>query len=123
MSVLYREDGGPQVQALFEQPEPIYVPFIAMMEVQYKLMREFPQELDTRMALVASWPINVVESDPQWRELAAIVKAPGRISTADAWAAALALQNDAVLVHKDPEFEKVADLQELRLPYKPRGQR
>jgi predicted nucleic acid-binding protein len=123
MAVLYREDGRPEVEALFQQPEPILVPFMAMMEVHYKIMREFPDTLDRRLALVSSWPVDVIESTPEWREIAAAVKAPGRVSTADAWVAALALHNDAVLVHKDPEFERVRQLRELRLPYKPREAR
>ena len=36
----------------------------------------------------------------------------------DAWIAATALQCDAVLVHKDPEFESLPGLVEERLPYK-----
>jgi predicted nucleic acid-binding protein len=40
------------------------------------------------------------------------------MSLGDAWIAATALQCDAVLVHKDPEFEGLPGLVEERLPYK-----
>ncbi|MGC2166104.1 MAG: hypothetical protein WA632_08835 [Gallionella sp.] len=37
---------------------------------------------------------------------------------ADAWIAAAALELDATLVHKDPEFENLPGLRKERLPYK-----
>ncbi len=40
------------------------------------------------------------------------------MSLADAWIVAAALELDAVLVHKDPEFEQVAGLRQEQLPYK-----
>jgi len=40
------------------------------------------------------------------------------LSLADAWIAAAALENSAILVHKDPEFENLTGLLEERLPYK-----
>ena len=49
---------------------------------------------------------------------AASIKATHRLSLADAWIAATALELDATLVHKDPEFEKLLELKEERLPYK-----
>ena len=49
-----------------------------------------------------------------------MLKASHRISFADSWVAALALENDATLVHKDPELEQIPDLKQLVLPYKSR---
>ncbi len=41
------------------------------------------------------------------------------MSVADAWIAALAQERQAILVHKDPEFEQVeAMIKVLKLPYK-----
>ena len=46
-------------------------------------------------------------------------KAHNHISLADAYIAAVCVLNDGILVHKDPEFEKLAPmLKEYRLPYK-----
>ena len=40
---------------------------------------------------------------------------------ADAWIAALALERNAILIHKDPEFDQTEDeFEVLRLPYKDR---
>jgi len=42
-----------------------------------------------------------------------------RMSFADAWIAALAKHHEAILVHKDPEFESVSQAIRLQaLPYK-----
>ena len=40
------------------------------------------------------------------------------MAVADAWIAAAAMELDAVLIHKDPEFEHVAGLRQESLPYK-----
>jgi predicted nucleic acid-binding protein len=87
------------------------------MEVEYKLLRELPAETSEQMATLLNWPIQIVESTAIWRGAAARIKAPGKISFADAWVAALALLSDAELVHKDPEFDAVPSLKALRLPY------
>jgi predicted nucleic acid-binding protein len=51
--------------------------------------------------------------------LAGELKARHRLSVADAWIAALARERDAMLVHKDPEFEQIgAMLKMMTLPYK-----
>ena len=47
-----------------------------------------------------------------------MVKATYPLSLADAWIAATAMECDATLIHKDPEFERLASLKEERLPYK-----
>ena len=51
-------------------------------------------------------------------ERAASPKALHALSLAHAWIAATALECRASLVHKDPEFEAIATLDEDRLPYK-----
>ena len=47
---------------------------------------------------------------------AARIKAGGGLSVADAWIAATALHHQAVLVHKDPEFDRLGHLRLERLP-------
>lgn len=118
VAYLYDEDGSDIAEAvIFDEREPVLLPFIALMEVEYRLLRELGDGASDQISMLLNWPIDVVESNPEWRSLAARIKMPGRISLADAWVAALALMNDAALVHKDPEFESVPGLKELRLPY------
>jgi predicted nucleic acid-binding protein len=96
----------------------VSVPFIALMEVEYILLRELPSNrVERNLSAIEAWPIDVVESNETWRHLAAAIKADGKLSLADAWVAALALELDAELVHKDPEFDRVDGLKALRLPY------
>lgn len=102
---------------------PVLVPFIALMEVEYKLARRSRELADEGLDSVATWPVDIVESNEAWRQAAAQVKIRGHISLGDSWVASLALLSDSVLVHKDPEFEDVEGLQDLRLPYKPRTRR
>jgi predicted nucleic acid-binding protein len=120
MTVLFSEEGDDTVQGVLRTGEQIYVPFIAMMEVQYKILRSRPDRYDDYMAYLESWPAEVVESTPGWCRGAAEIKVPGKVSLADAWMAALALDRDATLVHKDREFESVDDLKTLQLPYETR---
>jgi predicted nucleic acid-binding protein len=122
ITYLYDEEGADTAEeVIFGHADPVLLPFIALMEVEYQLIRD-REDVDERIASILDWPVRLIESDEQWRRLAATVKAPGRISVADAWVASLALLRDAALVHKDPEFDAVTDLQHLRLPYR-RGRR
>lgn len=93
----------------------LFLPFMTLMEVRYRLLRDYPSQAAVGVAIVRSWPARIEESDPAWREAAAHVKARGGLSLGDAWIAALALMHDAELVHKDPEFDRVEGLRSLRL--------
>ncbi len=101
-----------QVQAGRER---LLMPFMTLMEVRYRLLRDYPSEAAMSMALVNSWPSRTYESTPEWREQAARIKAGGGLSMGAAWNAALALMHDATLVHKDKEFDRVAGLRALHL--------
>jgi predicted nucleic acid-binding protein len=118
MAVVYQEDGAQQVQDLLSGGETILLPFIALMEVHYKVLQDRPEAVDDALAMLRDWQTETVESNEQWREVAALVKSRGKLSVADAWVASLALIHDAVLVHKDPEFDEVPGLQHERLPYR-----
>ncbi len=93
----------------------LFLPFMTLMEVRYRLLREYAAQAGIGTAIVNSWPARVEESNPRWREAAARVKSRGGLSLADAWIASLALMHDAELVHKDPEFDHVEGLRSLRL--------
>jgi predicted nucleic acid-binding protein len=77
------------------------------------------EEAQTRFNLLESLPISRIESTVNINIIAAKLKAKHHISVADAWIAALAMEKNAILIHKDPEFEAIQDgLQVLQLPYK-----
>jgi predicted nucleic acid-binding protein len=124
ISYLYDEAGADTIEEIMNSGEEVLAPFMAIMEVHYKLLRDFGSDgardfLDT----LYGWPMRVVESTPEWGQVAAELKVPGKISLGDVWVAALALMEDAAVVHKDPEFETVPQLKMLTLPYRPRGNR
>jgi predicted nucleic acid-binding protein len=120
--MMRQEPGFETIRDLIERSpasgDRILVPFIVPMEVEYTSLRQESREIvDRWLGEIDDWPAAIVESNPRWRRMAAYVKTGFRLSLADAWVAALALLEDAVLVHKDPEFDAVAGLRHLRLPY------
>jgi len=115
-------DRGEMVHEVGEASRPpVYLPFIALMEFEYMTLRKQGlYVMDSAVRLIGSWPVSLVESHADWRKAAARLKSGAGLSLADAWIASLALLLDAELVHKDPEFDQVAGLRALRLPYKPK---
>ena len=112
MRLLFDEPGAEDVQQILEGDEPVALPFIALMELRYILLRRLPPErVEHLTAMLRASQAEIPESDPAWGAAAARVKAGGGLSLADAWMAALALQRRAPLVHRDPEFESVPGLQ------------
>jgi len=96
---------------------PVFLPFIALMELEYKLRRRGgPYEAERQSAIIRAWPVELVESSPRWRHVAAQVKATYSLSVADAWIASLAILRSARLVHRDPELDAIEGLRSLRLP-------
>ncbi len=92
--------------------------FISLLEIMYRVWRESGRQA----ALLArekclALPLHVIGQTDVILEQAAEIKALNRLSLADALIAAAALSEQAVLVHKDPEYERL-DIKQLKLPYK-----
>jgi predicted nucleic acid-binding protein len=117
------EPGAARVAALIEAAargeSACYACFISQMELLYRVWKDEGEEAGrTAYAICRRLPITWLHESPELLERAAAIKACFPVSLADAWIAAAALQLEAVLVHKDPEFEKVTDLKQEWLPYK-----
>jgi predicted nucleic acid-binding protein len=118
------EDGADIVQDILDRADAgeteVLVSFMSFMEVYYISRQERDdQEAKERINLMAHLPIQRVDSNESQGILAAQLKAEYRLSVADCWIAALAIERQALLVHKDPEFEQVEKLLNvLKLPYK-----
>lgn len=99
--------------------DPCHGCFMSLMEILYRVWKD-EGEVAGRDAYAACQrlPIAWLHESPPLLERAAAIKAQFPVSLADAWIAAAALELDAVLVHKDPEFEQIAGLKQERLPYK-----
>lgn len=92
--------------------------FISLMEVLYRVWRD-EGEANGRLAYQQCLvlPMEWVRDNDALLLRAAELKATFPLSLADAWIAACALEYNAVLLHKDPEFKPIAIAQEL-LPLK-----
>lgn len=73
-------------------------------------------------ALIKELPVEIVQSNERITLAAGRLKASYRLSFADAFIAATAMEKEAMLVHKDPEFEQIAASVNLEaLAYKMRS--
>lgn len=117
------EPGAGAVERLLREAGPkgqVYISFMSLMEYFYILQQEHGETAARRGFLeLRQLPLQVVESDEALSLAAGRIKATTRLSVADAWIAATAERLQAQLVHKDPEFESLADQIALQpLPYK-----
>jgi predicted nucleic acid-binding protein len=116
------EDGAQEIEEILEACKGggsrAYLPFMSLMEFEYMALRgRGRMPVDEALRILHAWPVEKIESYPEWGRRAALIKSRGRLSMADAWNAALALMLGAELVHKDPEFDEVQGLKHRRLPY------
>ena len=94
--------------------------FISLMEVLYRVWRDEGED-QGRLAYqqCLSLPMTWVRDSDSLLLRAAELKAKHPLSLADAWIAACALEHNAILVHKDPEFQPLDIPQDL-LPLRAR---
>ncbi|MBI4213363.1 MAG: PIN domain-containing protein [Chloroflexi bacterium] len=120
LTLIEDEEGAGRVESILRTGQ-VLITFLAGLETYYVTLRERGEdEAERRLVLIRQLPATWIDrvTDAALR-LAGRIKAVHRLSLADAIVAALAIEAGAILVHKDPEFEAIAEqvLQE-RLPYK-----
>ena len=105
------EPGAERVAMVLEGPDPCFVCFVTRMEVLYRVWKD-EGERSGRLAYeqLQSLPIQWVDQTEPLLLEASRIKATHPLSVADAWIAATALLSRATLLHKDPEFEAVTEL-------------
>ena len=88
--------------------------FISLMEVLYRVWRDESED-QGRLAYqqCLRLPMIWVRDSDSLLLRAAELKAKHPLSLADAWIAACALEHNAILVHKDPEFQPLDIPQDL----------
>lgn len=97
--------------------------FITLMEVYYRVWRdEDKQAGQLAYQQCLALPIEWMSNSDTLLTKSAEYKALYPLSIADAWIAACAAEQGAVLLHKDPEFKPLPVMQEL-LPLKARNRR
>jgi len=116
------EDGADLIAEVLYQAQEgecrCYACFLSLMEILYRVWKD-ENEIAGRLAYeeCQSLPIKWIHETKELLEASAKIKATKKLSVVDAWIAASALQENAILVHKDPEFISVECVQ-LELPYK-----
>ncbi len=121
-----QEDGWEQVEELLNRATDgeieVVICAVSLMELYYVTLQEQGEDPAARLvSVVKSWPIRWIYPDERALLLAGRFKASHGLSFADAVIASVAGLHEAVLVHKDPEFEALAEEISLRtLPYKGR---
>lgn len=116
------EPGSDRVRALLRGAEEVLLPWPVLLEMYYVTARRGGEEKALRRyAAVRQLPVTFLDRMEEPLLLAAArLKARYPISPADALIAAHALEWDAVLVHKDPEYEALAaEIALEALPFKP----
>lgn len=111
------ESGAARVADLLRQgqsgPGDCFICFMSRMEVLYRVWKD-EGERNARLAdaQLQSLPARWVPASDPLLEQAAALKACHSLSVADAWIAAAAQQEGAVLVHKDPEFRSLTHIRQ-----------
>ena len=105
------EPGAERVAMLLDGPDPCFACFVTRMEALYRVWKD-EGERSGRLAYeqLQSLPIQWVDQTEPLLLEASRIKASHPLSVADAWIAATALLSQATLLHKDPEFEAITQL-------------
>ncbi|HOU15582.1 MAG TPA: PIN domain-containing protein [Anaerolineae bacterium] len=120
MTYLEDEEGAEYVNTLLFN-EIVLMPWSAMMEVYYLTLQEQGVNIaEQRYEWLKKLPVTILwEMDEATLLIAARFKAMHRISFADALIAGFAAAHNAILVHKDPEYQALKGKIQLEpLPYK-----
>ena len=114
------EEGASRVELVLKKSE-VLISWVSLMEMMYISQQEKGEEIAmNRYAMLKQIDATIVwNTDEPILLTASKIKSSRRLSFADSIIAATAMQDDAALLHKDPEYESLQDLVELEvLPYK-----
>ena len=118
MALIEDEAGADTVDGILRKAESgqaaVLSSFVSYMEVYYITLQEKGEaEANARIALMEAIPVLRVESSRTLGLAAGRLKARWKMSLADAWIAALALETDSTLIHKDPEFDGIPEIKKV----------
>jgi ribonuclease VapC len=111
------EDGADQVEKiLLGKENRLFIPWAVLFEVYYITKQtRGEKEADRRFVLIKELPASILWQMEEPEVLtAARIKAQFPISFADSIIAATAFHQNAILVHKDPEYERLSGMIKLR---------
>ncbi len=115
------EQGADSVEHVLRSNAKIYISFMTCMESRYRLWKNIGKEESEEFSRYLDLlPVKRVDITDAIFEKAIEIKATHTLSVCDSWIIATAVEKNAVIVHKDPGFEQVKTMVELKtLPYKP----
>lgn len=120
MTLLEDEEGAARVEDILRHEEAL-LPFLTLLETYYITLQEQPMDVaDKRHALLKQLPATILWNvDEPVLLTAGRLKAAHHLSLADSLIAAFAVRHQAILVHKDPEFDALSEIVLMEtLPYK-----
>lgn len=120
LTLIDDEDGAERVEQILKKND-VIVSWVALTEVMYISRQEKGEETALkRYATIKQMGVKIMwNANEPLLLTAAYLKADHRISFADAIIAATAIHQQAILLHKDPEYEALREQVEMEaLPYK-----
>jgi len=123
LTYLQDEEGKDRVKELLITSKKINnvgISFVSLTELYYLLKPHHAGKGLYAFSMIRQLPLQVIWADMQLTELAGEIKSDNKLSFADAWIAASAITHEAILLHKDPEYEAIKHLRQEVLPYKKR---
>jgi predicted nucleic acid-binding protein len=124
LTYIENEEGIETVESLLmkalNEENKIFISTVTMVEVFYISMQEQGRTVaEERLSLIETLPLIQESLMPNITKIIGEMKAVRSMSFADCCIAGLSKSKKAILVHKDPEFEQIADeICQLKLPYK-----
>jgi predicted nucleic acid-binding protein len=121
LTMMDNEEGADVVEGILRTRE-ILLPAVVLFEVYYKTIQNRGMEIaELRYATLKSIRAkHIAELTEPVLLKGGEFKAEYQISLADSIIAAYAYLFEATLVHKDPEFEVLTMVDQVKLPYKPK---
>jgi len=120
MAFIEREEGSERVRDILLSKS-IIIPWLSLLEIVYISQRELgEEEALTRYALLKKLDAKIIwDADEALLLNAARIKSTHSLSLADSVIAAITTQHNAILLHKDPEYEQLQGVVDMEiLPYK-----
>jgi predicted nucleic acid-binding protein len=120
MTFIEKEAGAERVRDVLLK-QTIIIPWLSILETVYISQRELgEEEALTRYALLKKLDAEIIwDADEALLLNAARIKSTHSLSLADSVIAAIATQRNAILLHKDPEYEPLQDVLEMEiLPFR-----
>ena len=120
MAFIEREEGSERVRDILLSKS-IIIPWLSLLEIVYISQCELgEEEALTRYALLKKLDAKIIwDADEALLLNAARIKSTHSLSLADSVIAAITTQHNAILLHKDPEYNQLQGVVDMEiLPYK-----